>query len=147
MSLTKVNKDQSLIPSVLSDFLDTERFFGNHFLEGEFEKMLPAVNILERKNDYAIEFAAPGFRKEEFKVEVDEGILSVTAEREEEKSQDEERFTRKEFSYNSFKRSFTLPQNINTDKIEAHYTNGILKLEIAKKNGAPANAARAIKVL
>ena len=124
MTLVKTNKNGNPFPSVLSDFFDNDKFFSNRFFEKEFERSLPAVNIKENNNEFNIEFAAPGFNKNDFKINVEENMLTISAEKEEEKNEEKNRFTRKEFSYNSFSRSFTLPQTVNADKIDAKYNEG-----------------------
>src|SRR5688572_525872 len=128
MTLVKTNKNGTLFPSVWSDFFDNEKFFGNRWFEKEFEQSLPAVNIKENNNEFNIEFAAPGFNKSDFKIKVEENVLNISAEKEGQKSEEKDHFTRKEFSYNSFSRSFTLPQTVNAEKIDAKYNNGILQL-------------------
>lgn len=145
MTLVKSNKNRAF-PSLLSDFFDNDKFFGNRFFEREFAQSLPAVNIKENNNEFNIEFAAPGFKKNDFKINVAENILTISAEKQEEKNEEKDRFTRKEFSYNSFSRSFTLPQAANADKIDAKYNDGILKLNIPKKEASKALPKKEIKV-
>jgi HSP20 family protein len=146
MSLVKAKKNGNLFPSVLSDFFDNDKFFSNSWFDKEFDLSLPAVNIKESKNEFNIEFAAPGFNKSDFKVNVEGNILTISAEKHEKTKDENEKFTRKEFSYNSFSRSFTLPQSVNSDKIDAKYTDGILKLNISKKEGTKAIPIKEIKV-
>lgn len=146
MSLIKTKKNGDLIPSVLSDFFDTDRFFNTRWLEREFEQTLPSVNIRENGKEFNIELAAPGFNRNDFKVNVEENVLTISAERKEEKKEENERFTRKEFSYNTFSRSFTLPQTVNGEKIDAKYTDGILRLCIPKKEEAKTLPKKEIKV-
>jgi HSP20 family protein len=146
MSLVKSNKKTDLFPTVLTDFFDYDKFFGNRFFEREFNNSLPAVNIKEDGKQFDIEFAAPGFSKGDFKIDVEQNVLTVSAEKKEEKNEENKRFTRKEFSYNSFTRSFTLPQSVNADKIDAKYTDGLLHLQIPKKEEAKALPKKQIKV-
>ena len=146
MTLVKTNKNGNLFPSVLSDFFDADKFFGNKWFEREFGQSLPAVNIKENSKEFDIEFAAPGFNKNDFKVNVVENVLTINAEKEEEKKEENDRFTRKEFSYNSFSRSFTLPQTVNAEKIDAKYSDGILKLSIPKKEESKTLPKKEIKV-
>ena len=133
MTPEKTKSQRNQLPGLLSDFFDTERFFGNRWFEKEFNASLPAVNVKENGKEFNIEFAAPGFNKSDFKINVEDNVLTVTAEKEKETKDDNERFTRKEFSYSSFSRSFTLPQTVNSEKIDAKYKDGILNLCIAKK--------------
>jgi len=146
MTLVKSNKKEELFPSLLSDFFDADKFFGNRWFEKEFNHSLPAVNIKEDGKQFDIEFAAPGFAKSDFKIDVDQNVLTVSAEKKEEKNEDTKRFTRKEFSYNTFSRSFTLPQTVNADKIDAKYSDGLLHLQIPKKEEAKALSKKQIKI-
>lgn len=134
MSLVKSNG--TTFPSLLSDFFDNDKFFSTRWIDTQLEKSLPAVNIKENGNEFNIEFAAPGFNKNDFKINIEANVLTVSAEKKEEKNEKNERFTRQEFSYNSFNRSFTLPQTVEGEKIDAKYTDGILKLHIPKKEEA-----------
>ena len=133
MTLVKTNKNGNMFPSLLSDFFDTDKFFTNRWFEREFNQSLPALNIKEGANDFAIEFAAPGFKKSDFKVTSEGGILTIGAEKKEEKNEEKKHFTRKEFSYESFSRSIQLPENSLPDKIDAKYEDGILRLALPKK--------------
>jgi HSP20 family protein len=133
MSLVKSNKKDESFPSLMSDFFDYDKFFGNRWFEKEFSQSLPAVNIKEDSKQFDIEFAAPGFSKADFKIDVENEVLTVSVEKKEEKKEENKRFTKKEFHYNTFSRSFTLPQSVNAEKIDAAYHDGILKLNIPKK--------------
>jgi len=93
---------------------------------------LPAVNIKDEKDHFEIEVAAPGLRKEDFNVSIENGLLMISCEKEEKKDEKEDNYARKEFSYRSFYRSFTLPENVDPDSIEAKYNDGILKLRLKK---------------
>ncbi|HEY4798605.1 MAG TPA: Hsp20/alpha crystallin family protein [Bacteroidia bacterium] len=146
MTLIKTKKNGDSFPSLLSDFFDTDRFLSPRWLEREFEQTIPSVNIKENGKEFNIEFAAPGFSKTDFKVNVEDKVLTISAEKEEEKKEADERFTRKEFSYNSFSRSFTLPQTVNVEKVDAKYNDGILKLCIPKKEEAKTLPKKEIKV-
>jgi HSP20 family protein len=126
------NKNENLTPTLFSDIFNDAKFFGRNWLDKEFGQAFPAVNINESNKEFSLEFAAPGFKKEDFKVNVDDNVLTVNAEKQEKKSEEAKRYTRKEFSYNSFSRSFTLPANANAEKIDAKYTDGILKLSVPK---------------
>jgi HSP20 family protein len=126
------HKNENFTPTLFSDIFNDAKFFGRNWLEKEFSQSLPAVNIHESNKDFSMEFAAPGFKKEDFKVNIDNNVLTISAAKQEEKNEEGKRYTRKEFSYNSFSRAFTLPENVNADKIDARYTNGILKLSVPK---------------
>jgi len=146
MNLVKSNKKEEFFPSLLSDFFDNNRFFGNRWLDREFNNSLPAVNIKEDGKQFEIEFAAPGFSKNDFKIDVENDVMTVSAEKKQENNEEHKHFTRKEFSYNSFSRSFTLPQSVNADKIDARYADGVLHLQVPKKEEAKALPKKQIKV-
>src|SRR6185437_10150624 len=93
----------------------------------------PAVNICETNDNYELEFNVPGRKKEDFKITVDKNILSVSFEKKEEQKEENKQFIKREFSAQSFKRSFTLDEKINADDINAKYENGILQLTLPKK--------------
>lgn len=114
---------------LLDNFWNADRFFDDEFVKGEF---MPAVNIKENKKDFEIEVAAPGMKKEDFKVTVENGVLCIAAEHKEEKKEEEENYTRREFFYNKFQRSFTLPENVMEKDVVAKYEDGILKLLLKK---------------
>lgn len=143
MTLVKSNTWNNF-PTLLSDFFDNDNVFTNRWFEKEFT--LPAVNIKEKNNEFNIELAAPGFNKNDFKINVDENVLTISAETKDEKKSEDERYTKKEFSYNSFSRSFTLPQTVNAEKIDASYNDGILKLTVPKKEEAKTNNKKEIKI-
>ena len=105
----------------------------------------PAVNIVENDNNYEIEVAAPGMKKDDFKVEVENGILTISAEKKEEKKESKKNYTRQEYYYSSFTRSFTLPDNAKEDGLAARYEDGMLKLTVSKK-AVSVSKAREIEV-
>lgn len=92
----------------------------------------PALNILELEKEFKLELAAPGLEKADFKIQVENNFLTISAEKKEEKNEEKENYRRREFSYHSFKRSFELPQNVQADGISAKYENGILNVSIPK---------------
>jgi len=114
--------------------------FDNFFTEGDdFYKELskgtsvPAVNVVETEENFELEVAAPGKSKKDFNVEVDNNVLCISSEDEENKETEEKNYTRKEYSYSAFSRSFTLPENAKEGEIEANYDNGVLKITIPKR--------------
>lgn len=107
----------------------------------------PSTNIIEREKDFKIEVAAPGIKKDDFKIEVENNILTIQGTRKEEISEEKNKVTRKEFHYGSFKRSFTLPETVDSDKISAAYNDGILILTLAKKESILKESKKAISVL
>ena len=144
MSLIKRNEWPLLgNGSWLSDFFDTEKFFDSDLLKN---RALPAVNVKESEKNYEIDVVAPGRSKKEFNISAENGVLTISSEMKEEKEEKEKDYTRKEFSYSSFSRSFVLPENANEDDIKANYAEGILKLEVAKKNISQPKIKKAIEV-
>ncbi|WP_378178827.1 Hsp20/alpha crystallin family protein [Aquimarina sp. SS2-1] len=107
---------------------------------------LPKVNIRETKDAYFVDMAVPGLKKSDFHIDLDNQILSISTELKESEEQQEENYTRREFGYSSFKRSFTLPETIKEDKIKAEYTNGVLSIHLPKKEEAIQKPPRSIKI-
>jgi HSP20 family protein len=145
--MTLIKSNASLIPFGFDDFFQSDNFLNDRWLNKQFKQTLPAVNIKENKNEFNIEFASPGFTKKDFKIDLDQDVLTISAEKEKEKTEESDAFTRKEFSYNSFSRSFTLPKTVNAEKIDAKYNDGILKLSIPKKEDAKLLPKKEIKVV
>ncbi|GAB4252655.1 MAG: Hsp20/alpha crystallin family protein [Vicingaceae bacterium] len=125
MSLIK--KNLSTFPS-LAEFFDDDWLSKNEF----FKDWKPAVNVEETDKNFEIEMVAPGFDKDDFNVSVENGVLTIQAKSQKEEEHKKKKFTRKEFSYKSFEKSFTLPENVNADDIDATYKRGLLKLVIPK---------------
>jgi HSP20 family protein len=98
----------------------------------------PAVNVLETPTDFRVDVAAPGFEKQDFTLSVENDQLTISAKHEEKQATSEERFTRREFRFESFQRTFKLPQIVNQDAVKAVYENGILKVTLPKKEEAKA---------
>jgi HSP20 family protein len=147
-------KNRSVLPSVVSDFFNADRFLGPSLLD--FNSSLfdngmvlfsPDANIVEGEKDFKIELAAPGLERKDFKIELDGGLLTISSEKKEEKEESQKNFLRKEFSYSSFSRNFTLPENSVSDKIEAKYESGILNVIIPKKEVTLSKPKKEIKVL
>lgn len=129
--------------SWLSNFFDSEKFFDSDWMK---KYSMPAVNVKETDKNYEIEVAAPGRSKKDFNISAENGVLTISSESKEEKEEKEKDYTRKEFTYSSFERSFTLPENANEESIKASYTDGILKLEVGKKVVTPPVVRKAIEV-
>lgn len=109
---------------------------------------IPLVNIKETSENFEVDMAAPGMNKEDFKVELDGNVLTITSERKNENAVKEgDRYTRREFSYQSFQRSFQLPKEVvDAEKIEAKYENGMLRLVIPKKEEARPRLPKTIQI-
>ena len=134
------------MPSVFDDFFKPwNEWFDNGGLSGRAVKV-PAVNITEQKDEYLVSLAAPGLKKDDFKIDVDGNMLTICSEKEEKKEEKEARYTRKEYSYSSFSRSFTLPEEINKEKIEAKYEDGVLKISMPRKEEVKKLSAKHIPV-
>lgn len=107
---------------------------------------LPKVNIKETEDAYFVEMAVPGLKKSDFHINLDNQLLSISTEVKVDNEQKEENYTRREFGYSSFKRSFTLPETIDDTKIDASYKDGILSIKLPKKEEARRKPSRAIKI-
>jgi HSP20 family protein len=134
------------MPTVFEDlFRPWNGLFDNGGFFGRIMNM-PAVNITEEKDEYKVSLAAPGLKKDDFKIDVDGNMLTISSEKEENKEEKDKTFTRKEYSYSSFSRSFTLPEEINKEKIEAKYEDGVLKIALPRKEEAKKPTAKQIAV-
>ena len=133
-----------MMPGVFGDLVNG--FLNSEVSAREVLSYVPAVNIAENAADYSIEVAAPGIDKEDFKISVENGVVSISAQKNEEKKEEGQHFTRKEFSYQSFKRAFSLPEHVEADKIEASHKNGVLTLVLPKKEEAKQKPVKEIKV-
>ncbi|AUC77095.1 Hsp20/alpha crystallin family protein [Olleya sp. Bg11-27] len=107
---------------------------------------LPKVNIKETADAFMVEMAVPGLKKSDFHIAIDNQVLSIATETKAEKEYEEENYTRREFGYSSFKRTFTLPESVNDDTINASYNEGILTILLPKKEEAKQKPARSIKI-
>jgi HSP20 family protein len=111
-----------------------------------YNNTFPAVNIRENEKDFELEIAVPGQKKEDFNIEVDENVLTISLENKNQGEVKDDNFTRREFSYSSFKRAFTLPETVNEEKINASYTDGILRFTLPKKEEALPKPKRMIEI-
>lgn len=127
---TLSRRNQDLFGGLLENFWNDTPLFKQDF-KNQFS--VPAVNIKNNENEFEIEVAAPGLEKEDFNIEVEENTLKLSVNKSSEVEEKEENFTRKEFNYFNFQRSFTLPKNlIETEKVAANYQDGILKITLPK---------------
>ena len=126
-------KNRALNP-LFTDVFDS--ILNDTFLSEKQVTKTPSVNISEGENEFQIELAAPGLSKEDFKISVEKNILSISADKKAEEGTADKKYSKKEFSYSSFVRTFTLPETVDHSKIEAQYSNGILTLNVAKKEEA-----------
>jgi HSP20 family protein len=136
MTLVKFNNGlkNNAVGPFFNDVFDS--ILNDSFIGDKLVARVPAVNIAENENEFHIELASPGLKKEDFKINLDKNVLTVSAEKKSENVEEGKKFSKREYSYNSFTRSFTLPESADHSKIEADYTDGILKLTVAKKEEA-----------
>ncbi len=129
-------------PSIIDELLKPD------WLGGIQNNSVPAVNIKETDDSFGIELAAPGKVKEDFNIEIDHNVLTISSEEKTEKEEKDNqgRYTRREFSYTSFRRAFTLPESVNTDSINASYENGVLHVTLPKKVEALPKPKRLIEI-
>lgn len=134
MATKALTRAGEIMPSLFDDFFRPwNEWFDNGGSFWGKTMTVPAVNITESKDEFLVAVAAPGMKKDDFKIDIDGNMLTISCEKEEKKEEKEQRFTRKEYNYTSFSRSFTLPDDVNKDKIEARYEDGILKMSLPKK--------------
>ncbi|UCD59805.1 MAG: Hsp20/alpha crystallin family protein [Flavobacteriaceae bacterium] len=137
-----VKRNNLVFPSLMDEILKPDWFGG---LEN-YKSTFPPVNIQETETGFELELSVPGRKKEDFNVEIDEHILTITSEAKKEEEVKGENYTRKEFSYSSFKRAFTLPETVNEEGIKASYENGILSFTLPKKEEALPKPKRMIEI-
>ena len=131
MSLMNWNRSKDLFPAIPAFFdkMGWDDDFLSAFWNG---KRMPAVNIAETDKEFSVEVAAPGMDKKDFKVSVEDNVLTISCEKEEEKEDKKKNYWRKEYSFHTFERSFQLPKNAKADKVKATYDNGILTIVMPK---------------
>ena len=140
-----VRKGSQRMNPWLRDFFDVENVFGDW--SGSGGKAFPAVNISEDDKSFCVDVVAPGLKKEDFKVNIEDDVLTISAETKSETSDEDKnkQYSRREYSYSSFTRSFRLPENAKDDEVSASYNDGILKLKIPKTQ-SPVKAKKEITV-
>lgn len=136
---------RTMLPGLFNEF------FGNDSLSRFFDDMpvsttVPSVNVIEGKDEYKIDIAAPGLNKEDYNIEVNENVLTISSEKKHENEEKDEKYLRREFTYSSFRRSFALPEDVSEDKINASHKDGILTISLPKKEEAKPKAPKSIKV-
>ena len=140
-------RTENYVPSIF------DRFFNNDIMDWNFSNFsstntsLPAVNVKENDNEFSIEVAAPGMTKKDFNISFHNNVLTISSEKKEEKKEKEDNYSRKEFSYQSFQRSFTVSDNtVDSDKIAAKYTDGILTITLPKREEVKPKPLKEIKI-
>jgi HSP20 family protein len=149
--MTLAKRNGSLLnplPMLFDDFFNADLFNWGNSNFSNTNTTIPAVNIKETAENYEVEVAAPGMTKNDFKVELDGNMLTISSERTNQQEENEnERYSRKEFSYQSFQRTFTLKKDVvDIDKIQAKYESGLLRLLIPKKEEAKQKPPRLIQI-
>jgi len=141
-SLTKFDEK---VPSVFEDlFKPWNELFDGRFFKREMN--IPAVNILENKDHFQLSVSAPGLKKADFKIDVDDDILTISSEKEDNKEEKDGKYTRQEYNYSSFSRSFTLPEGTDKEKVSAKYEDGVLKINIPRNGKIKNHSAKQIAV-
>ena len=140
MSLIKRN--DVLFPTLMNEIFKPDWFGGMD----NFKTYVPAVNIKENEKDFELQLAVPGRKKEDFQIEVNENVLTISSETKSEENVENENYTRREFSFTSFKRAFSLPETVDEDNIKATYEDGILTFNLPKKEEALPKPKRMIEL-
>ncbi|WP_018611176.1 Hsp20/alpha crystallin family protein [Segetibacter koreensis] len=149
MTLTKRNGSLiNSLPSIFDDFLTKDLFDWSNSNYSMTGTTLPAVNVKETPDSFVVEMAAPGMKKEDFKVELNNNVLTISSEvQQENENKEDDRYTRREFSYQSFQRSFQLSREaVDADNIQAKYENGVLHLTIPKREEVKQKPSRLINI-
>ena len=145
--MTLARRNEGYFPSFVDRFFNNELMDWGNSNFSSTNTSLPAVNVKETGDDYMIEVAAPGMKKKDFKINYHNNVLTISSERQEEKEDKDDNYSRKEFSYQSFQRSFTVPQqSVDGDKIEASYNDGILNIKLPKREELKPKPAKEIKI-
>lgn len=140
MSIIRFNR-----PNALADVF--QNFFDNDHVDFFNRKgMDPLANILEHPDSFELDLAAPGLKKDDFKIHLENNVLTISSEIRDEEEEETKNYTRKEFHYSSFSRSFTLPRSVDLEKIRADYESGILKVMLPKKEDARVDVKKEIKI-
>lgn len=143
--LPMLRRSRVNVPSLMDEF------FGRDLIQNFFEDQtgisMPAVNVVETNDNFRIEVSAPGLEKKDFKIDLDNNVLTISSEKEERnESQEEGKFMRREFSYSSFRRSFSLPNSVDAEKIKANHKDGILSIILPKREEAKQKPPKQISI-
>ena len=144
MSLVRFSNQ---LPSMFDRFFEGDLFDWSNRNFSLTNTTLPSVNIKENSDEFKVEVAAPGFEKGDFKLELDHDVMTISSEKQiENETKEDERYSKREFSYQSFTRSFTLPHSADSERIDATYDNGILFVSIPKKEESKPKPSRMIEI-
>lgn len=141
-TLVKKTNGFPALRSMMSDFWDGDQFFNTPFFTGA---LVPSVNVNDKKSHYEVQVAAPGYKKDDFNISIENGVITISAETSAEKKEEKDNYLRQEFSCSSFTRTFGLPGDVEEEKIKAHYEDGVLKIDLKKAANA-AGAKKEIKI-
>ncbi|MFZ1688495.1 MAG: Hsp20/alpha crystallin family protein [Flavobacteriales bacterium] len=154
--MTTLTKRSTLLPSLMDDntfgfpsnFFDADWGFPSRAFNTPFFRTanLPAVNIKDNTKSFDLELAVPGYKKDELKVNVEGGVLTISSEKHKESEEEKNGYTRREFSYRSFERSFALPENADGDNVKANFMDGVLKLSIPKTKALPEKKGKEVRI-
>ena len=147
--MTLIKRSNGLFPSVPSFFDDflTKDVFDWSNANRSYGSSLPAVNIKEDSDNFEVEVAVPGLKKDDFNIELENDVLTISSEKERKTESKEDKYVRREFQYSSFKRTFSLPENVvNGDMVEANYRNGVLHILLPKKEEVKPKPAKTIQI-
>ncbi|HCE56285.1 MAG TPA: heat-shock protein [Prolixibacteraceae bacterium] len=140
-------RNENYLPSFFDRFFNNELMDWSNSNFSGTNTSLPAVNVRETIDEFVIELAAPGMDKKDFKISFKNNVITISSEKEDKKEEKKDNYTRREFSYQSFQRSFTVPENaILSDKIAASYNNGILEVKLPKREEVKPQPEREIKI-
>lgn len=147
MTKHPLTKTPERVPALFDDFFKpwNEWFDNDNIFLGRTVR-IPSVNITENKDEYNVSLAVPGMKKDDFKIDVSGNMLTISCEKDETKEENDKKYTRKEYSYSSFSRSFTLPDEVNREKIDAKYDVGLLTISLPRKEEAKKFTAKQIAV-
>jgi len=141
MNLVRWNNKETGLSNIFDELINRD-FFSNEL----FNYNKPSVNITESAKEFNIDVAIPGMNKKDFKINLEEDVLTISLEKEAKKEEKGKNYRRREFSYGTFSRSFSLPENIETEKINAKYEDGILKVNLPKKEESKMNVNKTIDI-
>lgn len=146
MGTQALSRLSETMPYVFDDFFKPwNEWFDKGGLSGRVMNV-PAVNITEQADQYLVSLAAPGLKKDDFTIDIEGNMLTISSQKEETKEDKDKRFTRREYSYSSFSRSFTLPDEVNKEKIDARYEDGVLKISLPRYADTKKSTAKHIAV-
>ena len=134
MSTRALTRNGGNVPTIFDDFFKPwNEWFDNENVLLNRVLTVPAVNIVESSSEFKLSIAAPGMKKDDFKIDVEGNMLTISCENETTSHEKDHKYTRKEYNYSSFSRSFSLPEDVSKEKIQASYTDGVLNLMLPKK--------------